>query len=79
MKAEAEKLMNELSQLHEKTKRDPFTYTVKKCTELEIEIIIRVFNKVSQERDIEWMRHLLKWGNKPAKLCPVLPLKERKE
>ena len=29
--------------------------------------------QVSRERDTQWMRHLLKWGDKPAKFCPVLP------
>ena len=35
--------------------------------------------QVSQKRDIQWMRHLLKWGDKPAKLCPVLPKNVKKE
>ena len=37
------------------------------------EFLQQYATKVIRERDKEWMKHLLKWGDRPAKFCPTLP------
>ena len=33
--------------------------------------------QISKNRDVEWMKHLIKWGDKSAKTCPVLPNQQK--
>lgn len=42
-------------------------------------ILSEYADEQSRERDREWMRHLSWWGDKAAKLCPVLPRKSNQE